>query len=105
MAPVIDAFTVDRLAHLLRARRADRALRLVELETGGIERHADEIEHAAHLAFGVVDDAFVEHAVHGTGLHLIEAAHEAPIIAVESADRLETVGKAEADSVILFEVG
>src|SRR5580700_5707961 len=50
VSPVADAGRVERLPNLFGARRAHRALRLVEAKTGGLEAEPAVLEQAAHLS-------------------------------------------------------
>src|SRR4051794_13455360 len=91
--PSIDAVPIDGAAYLFRARGPNRALVLMVREARLIERHTDEIQHAPDLAFGVLDQLFVDDPVHGARLPLLEMRHEPPVIAVEGPDRFLAVGE------------
>ena len=57
--PLVDARLEDRLAHLLRARSANAALGRVELEAGGLEVEAANIQNPPHFALQILDHLLV----------------------------------------------
>jgi hypothetical protein len=50
---------IDRLAHLVDARRAHRLLRLMETENRFDRRQAEELDHPPRLFLKVVDDRLI----------------------------------------------
>src|SRR6185437_14512706 len=59
VAPLVEAFLEDGAADLLGAGGADAALGFPELEAGGLEIEAAEIEQAADVGLEVVHYVFV----------------------------------------------
>ena len=72
-APASDGLAIDRSAHLLRARRTDRAWRLVEAQAGVLPGQAAMLQHAPCLPLQVVDDVLVAHVQYES----VVADHEA----------------------------
>src|ERR1700730_2998598 len=55
IAPAINAFLEDRAAHLFVADRVERAIVVVEFETGPFKGQLKIIEHSAHFRFEIGD--------------------------------------------------
>src|SRR6202034_2118763 len=103
VSPLFKPLAEDRPAHLLGARRAYRALVLVEAQAGGLERQRAMPEELADLCLGVVDQPLVKHAMHAPGQHRVEMRHEGDVVAVVAAEVVEPVGEVLAACEVLLE--
>src|SRR5690242_605364 len=91
--PVIHGIVVDRLAHLLRTRRAYGPAVIEEPQAARFKFQAAIIQDAAYLGFGVHDQAFVLDTANPPGQHGIEVRHEFGIIPVVTPDVVEAVAE------------
>src|SRR3984957_969931 len=101
--PLVESGAIDRLAHLLRAGRAHRALVLIEAQAAGLEGQAAIVEQAAYFSLGVLDHLLVEDSMNTTGQHLVEMRHELDVVVVVAAQVLEAISKILAAGEVLFE--
>src|ERR1700683_5207834 len=72
VAPLLERLAEDRLSDLLGAGGTYRALVLVELQAALLEWQAAIRQQRAHLRLGILDHAFVVHAVHASGHHSLQ---------------------------------
>src|SRR4030088_3241433 len=59
VTPLVQTLAIDRLAHLLRARRTYAPFGLVELDTGRLELELTIIQQSTYRSFQIVHDVFV----------------------------------------------
>src|SRR6516165_8747392 len=82
MPPVPDTARVERLAHLLGAGCAHRALGLVEVETGGVELQAAVLEQFADAGLGILYELLVLHVQDLAREYRVPVIHEGEVAAV-----------------------
>src|SRR5579862_27226 len=104
-APLLDAVSEDRLAHLFGAGGAHRALGFVEAQALLLERQPAMVEQAADLRFRLGDHVLVQDAMHAAGQHGVEMRHQARIVAPIAAEIAEVVAEGLAAREMLLEVG
>ncbi len=91
--PLIESFTEERLANLLRTGRTHAALRLVELDALRFELQSAEIENSPHIAFQIIDDILVMDAQNPPRQHAVPMPHQFDIGPVVARDILDAVGE------------
>ena len=90
---MVEALFENGLAHLLGARGSHAALGLVELETGGLEIEAAEIEHPPHVALEIIDNIFVLNFQYLARQYRVPVAHQLHVQAVIAGDVVDTVSE------------
>src|SRR6202140_999170 len=102
--PLVESLAENRLAHLLRARRAYAALGLVKIDAGGLELEVAEVEDSPHVAVQVIDDVFMLHSEYPARQHLVPVSHQLEIRPVVARDALDAIGEFLAARVELLQV-
>src|SRR6516162_2432430 len=102
--PLVEALAIDRLSHLLGARRAHAAPVLVERYALRLELQAAELQQAAHAALEIVHHVLVVHAQHPAPEHAVPVPHELEVGAVVTGDLLDAVREFLAVGEELLEV-
>src|SRR4029077_18777758 len=102
--PLLKSAAEDRLADLLRTRRAHAALGLMKRHALRLELKPAEIEHAPHAALEIIDDVLVENTQDAPRQHAIPMAHHFEVRAVVTRDVLDAVGEFLAVREQLLEI-
>src|SRR5579862_2044616 len=103
VSPMFKSVAEYRLADLLGAWGAHRALVLVEAQAAAFKRQAAMLEQRAHLRLGVGDHRFVVHAVHAAWEHVRKVLHQRDVVTVVAADVLEREGEILSAGEMLLE--
>src|SRR5262249_58884362 len=91
--PLVERLTIDRLAHLLRARSAHATLGPIELDAGFLELEPTIIEDSPDVPFEIAHDILILDAQHATRKHRVPVAQELEVGAVVTRNIRDTVGK------------
>ena len=91
--PGAERARVERLAHLLRARRPYRAMGLVESQAGFFERQAAVREDAPDLRLEISDRFLVVHVEHLARQYAMPVAHDLVVLPVVHHELVHVVGE------------
>src|SRR6202050_1212148 len=100
--PIADRGAVERLPYLLGAGGAHRALRLVEIQAGTLERQPAVAEQASDRAIRILDQCLVLHVQYLARQHAIPMIHERQVAAIVAAEIFEVIAEGLSLGKILF---
>tara|TARA_B100001093_G_scaffold472514_1_gene495707 strand:+ start:306 stop:689 length:384 start_codon:yes stop_codon:yes gene_type:complete len=105
MPPLLHPALINRLPHLLGARRPHWPFVLEKPEAALLKREATVLKHRADLSFCVIDQTFVNDTLNAIRQNLVVVAHQVDIVSIEVSNILKGVAKALTPGEVLFKVG